>query len=68
MEELTTYYKNKIMESQRHLRYRFSIGGDKFDGEIVKIYNDGSLLVKNLESVHNGGLIRISSVYDLNQS
>ena len=68
MEELTTYYKNRIMESQRHLRYRFSIRGDKFDGEIVKIYNDGSLLVKNLESVHNGGLIRISSVYDLNQS
>lgn len=67
IEELTIYYKNKIMESQRHLKYRFSIGDNKFNGEIVKIHNDGSLLVKNLESIHNGDLIRINSVYDLNQ-
>ena len=68
MEELTTYYKNKIMESQKHLKYRFSVGGNKFNGEIKKIYNDGSLLVKNLESNHNDDLIRINSVYDLSQS
>ena len=68
VEELTTYYKNKIMESQKHLKYRFSIGGNKFNGEIKKINNDGSLLVKNLESSHNDDLIRINSVYDLSQS
>ncbi len=68
VEGLTTYYKNKIMESQKHLKYRFSIGDNKFTGEIRKIYNDGSLLVKNLESNHNDDLIRISSVYDLSQS
>lgn len=68
VEGLTTYYKNKIMESQKHLKYRFSIGDNKFNGEIRKIYDDGSLLVKNLESNHNDDLIRISSVYDLSQS
>lgn len=68
IEELTIYYKNKIMESQKHLRYRFSIGGNKFSGEIRKIYNDGSLLVKNLEFGHNDDLVRINSVYDLSQS
>lgn len=68
MEELTTYYKNKIMESQKHLRYKFSIGGNKFSGEIRKIYHDGSLLVKNLESGHDVDLVRINSVYDLSQS
>ena len=68
VEELTTFYKNKIMESQKHLKYRFSIGGNKFNGEIRKIYNDGSLLVKNLESNHTNDLIRINSVYDLSQS
>ena len=55
------------MESQKHLKYRFSIGGNKFNGEIRKIYNDGSLLVKNLDSNHNNDLIRINSVYDLSQ-
>jgi len=64
-EELTTYYKIKIMESQKHLKYRFSIGGNKFTGEIIKIYNDGSLLVKNLESNHYDELIKINSAYDL---
>ncbi len=68
VEELTTYYNTKIMESQKHLKYRFSIGGNKFNGEIKKINNDGSLLVRNLESSHNDDLIRINSVYDLSQS
>ena len=36
VEELTTYYNTKIMESQKHLKYRFSIGGNKFNGEIKK--------------------------------
>jgi len=67
-EELTTYYRTKIMESQKHLKYRFSIGGNKFNGEIIKIYNDGSLLVKNLESNHNDDLIKINSAYDLSNS
>ena len=65
--ELTAYYKKKIMESQKHLKYRFSVGGNRFNGEIKKIYSDGSLLVKNLESNHNDNLIRINSVYDLSQ-
>ncbi|TVP39823.1 biotin--[acetyl-CoA-carboxylase] ligase [Candidatus Nitrosocosmicus arcticus] len=64
-EELTAYYKIKIMESQKHLKYRFSIGGNKFRGEIIKVYNDGSLLVKNLESNHYDDLIKINSAYDL---
>ena len=68
VEELTTYYNTKIMESQKHLKYRFSIGGNKFNGEIKRINNDGSLLVRNLESSHNDDLIRINSVYDLSQS
>ena len=68
VEELTSYYNTKIMESQKHLKYRFSIGGNKFNGEIKKINNDGSLLVRNLESSHNDDLIRINSVYDLSQS
>lgn len=68
MEELATFYKNKIMESQKNLKYKFSKGDKKFQGEIVKIYDDGSLLVKNLESMHNNDLIRINSVYDLSES
>jgi BirA family biotin operon repressor/biotin-[acetyl-CoA-carboxylase] ligase len=68
IEELTIYYRNKVLESQKHLSYRFSIGGNKFSGEIRKINNDGSLLVKNLESGHNDDLVRINSVYDLSQS
>lgn len=68
VDELTTYYKNKIMESQKHLNYRFSIGGKKFNGEIKNIYDDGSLLVKNIESRYPDDLIRINSVYDLSRS
>jgi len=64
-EELTTYYKIKIMESQKYLKYKFSIGGNKFTGEIIKIYNDGSLMVKNLESNYYDELIKINSAYDL---
>lgn len=64
-EELTVYYRDKIMESQKHLKYKFSREGNKFYGEIVKIYEDGSLLVKNLESPFNDDLIRINSAFDL---
>lgn len=64
-EELTIYYKDKIMESQKHLKYKFSREGNKFNGEIIKIYDDGSLLVKNLESSPNDDLIRINSAFDL---
>jgi len=67
VEEIATFYKHKIMESQKHLKYRFSIGGNKFNGEIRKIYNDGSLLVKNLDSNRDNDLVRINSVYDLSQ-
>ena len=63
-EELTIYYKDKIMESQKHLKYKFSREGNKFNGEIIKIYDDGSLLVKNLESSPNDDLIRINSAFD----
>jgi BirA family transcriptional regulator, biotin operon repressor / biotin---[acetyl-CoA-carboxylase] ligase len=68
VEELTTYYRNKIMESQKHLRYRFSKDGNAFNGEISKIYDDGSLLVRNLESNSDADddLVKIKSVYDLN--
>jgi BirA family biotin operon repressor/biotin-[acetyl-CoA-carboxylase] ligase len=64
-EELAIYYKDKIMESQKHLKYKFSREGNKFNGEIIKIYDDGSLLVKNLESSPNDDLIRINSAFDL---
>jgi len=67
VEELTPYYKHQIMESQKQLQYRFSVGGNKFNGEIRKIYNDGSLLVKNLDSDSDSDLVRINSVYDLSQ-
>jgi BirA family transcriptional regulator, biotin operon repressor / biotin---[acetyl-CoA-carboxylase] ligase len=63
-EELAIYYKDKIMESQKHLNYKFSKEGNKFNGEIIKIYDDGSLLVKNLESSTNDDLIRINSAFD----
>ena len=68
VKELATYYRNKIMESQKHLKYRFSKDGNAFDGEIKKIYDDGSLLVKNLESNSDvdDDLVKIKSVYDLN--
>ncbi|MDN5865894.1 MAG: biotin--[acetyl-CoA-carboxylase] ligase [Candidatus Nitrosocosmicus sp.] len=68
VDDLTTYYKNKIMESQKHLNYRFSDRGNKFNGEIKKIYDDGSLLVKNIESRYTDDLISINSVYDLSRS
>jgi BirA family transcriptional regulator, biotin operon repressor / biotin---[acetyl-CoA-carboxylase] ligase len=67
-EELITYYQSKILESQEHLKYRFRVGDSKFNGEIIKINNDGSLLVKNLESNHDNDLIRINSAYDLSKS
>lgn len=63
--ELTVYYRDKIMESQKHLKYKFSREGNKFNGEIVKIYEDGSLLVKNLEHSLSDDLVRINSAFDL---
>ncbi len=63
-QELAIYYKDKIMESQKHLKYKFSREGNKFNGEIIKIYDDGSLLVKNLESSPSDDLIRINSAFD----
>ncbi len=68
VDELATYYKNRIIESHEQLKYRFSIGDHKFNGEIKKIYNDGSLLVKNIESTSTDDLIRVNSVYDLSRS
>lgn len=63
--QLTLFYRNKIKESMKDLEYRFYTDGKKFSGEIVKINDDGSLLVKDLDKILNKGLIKINSVFDL---
>lgn len=46
-DQLIDFYTKKIIESTHYFRYYFIKDGSKFNGEIIKVKKDGSLLVKN---------------------
>lgn len=57
-------YKKRILESKKKLNYVFKKENDKeFDGEIIDLYFDGSLLVKDIQQ---NKMIQISSAYSVN--
>ncbi len=55
-------YKKRILESNKHIVYAFKIGDYEFEGKIVDVAVDGSILV---ESPLAGKTLRISSVNEI---
>ena len=51
------------MNSKDKLKYTFYNNGNKFDGEIIDIEPNGSLLVKDRQK---NKIIQISSTYNIN--
>ncbi|HZH38801.1 MAG TPA: biotin--[acetyl-CoA-carboxylase] ligase, partial [Bacillales bacterium] len=56
-------YQQRIMESKNHLNYSFNVDDMEFDGEIVDVDVDGSLLVKDIQQQK---IISISSANSVN--
>lgn len=56
-------YQQRIMDSKNHLNYSFNVDDMEFDGEIVDVDVDGSLLVKD---VRQQKIISISSANSVN--
>ncbi|MEJ7640910.1 MAG: biotin--[acetyl-CoA-carboxylase] ligase [Candidatus Nitrosocosmicus sp.] len=56
-------YQQRIMESKNHLNYSFNVDDMEFDGEIVDVDADGSLLVKDIRQQK---IISISSANSVN--
>ena len=56
-------YKEKIMNSKDKIKYTFNKNGNRFDGEIIDIEPNGSLLVKDRQK---NKIIQISSTYNIN--
>ncbi len=56
-------YQQRIMESKNHLNYSFNVDDMEFDGEIVDVDVDGSLLVKDIRQQK---IISISSANSVN--
>jgi len=55
-------YRKRILKSNEHIAYAFKIGDNEFDGKIVDVAADGSILVK---SQLTGKTLRISSVNEV---
>jgi biotin-(acetyl-CoA carboxylase) ligase len=62
-QSIFSIYKEKIMNSKDKLKYTFYNNGNKFDGEIIDIEPNGSLLVKDRQK---NKIIQISSTYNIN--
>lgn len=56
-------YQQRIMESKNHLNYSFNVDNIEFDGEIVDVDVDGSLLVKDIRQQK---IMSISSANSVN--
>ncbi len=56
-------YQQRIMESKSHFNYSFNVDDVAFDGEIVDVDADGSLLVKDIQQQK---IISISSANGVN--
>lgn len=63
-DELRQWYKRKIEESSSALSYKFRTKNNEFIGAIVRVNDDGSILVRNFEQPLNNRLIRVDSVFD----
>ncbi len=61
--ELRHTYRRRIEESLSDLSYKFRINDYEFKGEIVRVNDDGSVLVKDLEQLPNNKIVRIDSVF-----
>jgi BirA family biotin operon repressor/biotin-[acetyl-CoA-carboxylase] ligase len=57
-EQIINDYQQRIMESKNHVNYSFNRNNVSFEGEIVNVDIDGSLLVKDIQQKK---IIRISS-------
>ena len=55
-------YKEKIMNSKDKIKYTFYDNGNRFDGEIIDIEPNGSLLVKDRQK---NKIIQLSSTYNI---
>jgi len=62
-QSIFSIYKEKIMNSKDKLKYTFYNNGNRFDGEIIDIEPNGSLLVKDRQK---NKIIQISSTYNIN--
>lgn len=63
--ELLNKYKRMIEESSKDQQYTFTSGGKPFIGEIVKVNDDGSILVHKLLEPDMNELIRIESAFNI---
>jgi len=62
-QSIFSIYKEKIMNSKDKIKYTFYNNGNRFDGEIIDIEPNGSLLVKDRQK---NKIIQISSTYNIN--
>ena len=63
-DELRNLYRRRIEESLSTLSYKFRIKEYEFKGEIIKVNDDGSLLVRDLEQPTDNKIVRIDSVFN----
>ncbi|MDQ2684683.1 MAG: biotin--[acetyl-CoA-carboxylase] ligase [Thermoproteota archaeon] len=63
-DELRNLYRRRIEESLSTLSYKFRIKEYEFKGEIIKVNDDGSLLVRDLEQLTDNKIVRIDSVFN----
>jgi len=64
--ELLNKYKRMIEESSKDQEYTFTSNGQTFNGEIIKVNDDGSILVHKLLDSGMNKLIRIESAFNIN--
>lgn len=62
-ENILNNYIKRIMESRSHIVYSFNVDEKAFEGEIVDVDIDGSLLVKD---IHQQKIIKIHSANSVN--
>jgi len=63
-DELRNLYRRRIEESLSTLSYKFRIKEYEFKGEIIKVNDDGSLLVRDLNQLTDNKIVRIDSVFN----
>lgn len=64
--ELLNKYKRMIEEYSKDQEFTFTLNGQTFKGEIIKVNDDGSILVHKLLDSDMNKLIRIESAFNIN--
>jgi BirA family biotin operon repressor/biotin-[acetyl-CoA-carboxylase] ligase len=64
--ELLNRYKRSIEESSKDQQYTFTLDDKTFQGKIIKVYDDGSILVQKLFDSGMNNFIRIESAFNIN--